>query len=98
MKLLFLSLLLWFGTPLGAQTANLSALRSRCLPDAPESTLSAIVRVESGGNPNAMQIDFPRALLRQWKLSPGTLRLQRQPRDRDEALEWLRYSISSTSS
>jgi type IV secretion system protein VirB1 len=57
----------------------------------PLTTLNAIVRVESGGNPNAMQIDFPRALLKQWHLPEGTLRLKRQPTNQREALEWLDY-------
>jgi type IV secretion system protein VirB1 len=76
---------------LHAQTADLDALQSRCLPAAPKSTLGAIVQVESGGNPNAMQIDFPKALLKQWKLHGGTLRLKRQPTNQQEALEWLAY-------
>ena len=91
MKILLISCALYMVTPLSAQTTTASALRSRCLPEAPQSTLEAIVHVESGDNPNAMQIDFPRALSKKWKLSPGTLRLQRQPRNRDEALAWLRY-------
>jgi type IV secretion system protein VirB1 len=57
----------------------------------PLTTLNAIIRVESGGNPNAMQIDFPRAILKQWHLPDGTLRLKRQPATQREALEWLDY-------
>jgi len=38
-----------------------------------------------------MQIDFPRALLKQWHLPEGTLRLKRQPATQREALEWLKY-------
>jgi type IV secretion system protein VirB1 len=38
-----------------------------------------------------MQIDFPRALLKQWHLPEGTLRLKRQPATQREALEWLDY-------
>ena len=67
------------------------ALRSRCLPGAPLTTLRAIVQAESNGNPNAMQIDFPKALLRQWHLPNGTLRLKRQPSTQREALDWLAY-------
>jgi type IV secretion system protein VirB1 len=76
---------------LHSQTVDLDALQSRCLPEAPKSTLRAIVQVESGGNPNAMQIDFPKALLKQWKLPGGTLRLKRQPTNQQETLEWLAY-------
>jgi len=51
---------------------------------------------ESGGNPNAMQIDFPRALLKQWHLPEGTLRLKRQPTTEREALEWLSNTSSAS--
>jgi type IV secretion system protein VirB1 len=74
-----------------AQDADIVALRSRCIPEASLTTLRAIVRVESNGNPNAMQIDFPTALLRQWHLPAGTLRLERQPSKRRQALDWLAY-------
>jgi type IV secretion system protein VirB1 len=57
----------------------------------PLTTLSAIIHVESAGNPNAMQIDFPRALLKRWHLPEGTLRLMRQPATQREALVWLNY-------
>jgi type IV secretion system protein VirB1 len=74
---------------LHGQAESLASLRERCIPESSENTLRAIVEVESGGNPSAMQIDFPRALLHRWKLSPGSLRLKRQPTDQKEALEWL---------
>lgn len=74
-----------------AQTEDLAALRAHCLPEAPESTLRAIVQVESGGNPYAMQIDFAHAQLKRWKLASGTLRLQRRPRNYTEAIQWLAY-------
>jgi type IV secretion system protein VirB1 len=74
-----------------ARDADIVALRSHCVPEASLTTLRAIVRAESNGNPNAMQIDFPRALLRQWHLPPGTLRLKRQPSTRRQALDWLAY-------
>ena len=76
---------------LNAQIENLAALRARCLPQAPESTLRAIVQVESGGNPYAMQIDFPHTLLKRWNLPSGTLRLQRTPRNYTGAIQWLAY-------
>ena len=74
-----------------AQRLDFAALQSRCLPTVPLNTLNAIILVESGGNPNAMQIDFPRALLKRWHLQEGTLRLERQPATEREALEWLEY-------
>ena len=74
-----------------AQTVDIAALASKCLPEAPSSTFSAIVLVESGGNQNAMQIDFPQMLLRRWHLRTGTIALKRQPASAQEALAWLRY-------
>jgi type IV secretion system protein VirB1 len=53
--------------------------------------LRAVVQVESGGDPNAMQIDFPKGLLKRWRLAEGTLRLKRQPTNQREALDWLAY-------
>ena len=50
---------------------DLAALRDRCIPDAPISTLAAIIQTESGGNPDALQIDFPNALLRRWHMRLG---------------------------
>src|ERR1700722_19562415 len=74
-----------------AQTLNLIQLRDRCAPSAPLTTLAAIIRAESSGNPNAIQIDFQKALLRRWRLPAGTLRLQRQPNDSQEAGQWIAY-------
>jgi type IV secretion system protein VirB1 len=91
MKILTAVCLLFFAPNVSAQRVDVAALQSRCLPAVPFTTLSAIIRVESGGNSNAMQIDFPRALLKQWHLPEGTLRLKRQPTTEREALEWLGY-------
>ena len=91
MKILTAICLLWFAANLAAQRPDIAVLQSSCLPAVPLTTLSAIIRVESGGNPNAMQIDFPRTLLKQWHLPEGTLRLKRQPATQREALLWLNY-------
>lgn len=74
-----------------SETVNLGQLRDRCAPTASLVTLSAIVGAESSGNPNALQVDFPRSLLRRWHLPPGTLRLMRQPNSAKEAIEWIYY-------
>src|SRR5580692_6910859 len=74
-----------------AQNTDVARLQSTCLPAAPLSTLRGVIEAESSGNPNAMQIDFPKALLKRWKLPEGTLRLKRQPMDQREALDWLVY-------
>lgn len=73
------------------QDTDITRLQSTCLPTAPLSTLRAVIQVESGGNPNAMQIDFPKGLLKRWRLPEGTLRLKRQPTNEREALDWLAY-------
>ena len=91
MRILTAVCLLCFAANLPAQRLDIAALQSSCLPAVPLTTLNAIIRVESGGNPNAMQIDFPGALLKQWHLPKGTLRLKRQPATQREALEWLDY-------
>ena len=91
MRILTAICLFCFAANLPAQRLDIAALQSRCLPTVPLTTLSAIIRVESGGNPNAMQIDFPRTLLKQWHLPEGTLRLKRQPATQREALKWLDY-------
>lgn len=82
---------LGFAFPCFAGTITLIHLRDRCAPTAPLSTLAAIISTESSGNPNAVQIDFPKALLRRWGLPPGTLRLQRQPNSVEEAGEWIAF-------
>ena len=74
-----------------AESPLASSLESTCLPTVPLTTLRAVIQVESSGNPNAMQIDYPKALLKRWNLPEGTLRLTRQPTDQREALDWLAY-------
>jgi type IV secretion system protein VirB1 len=91
MKRLFLICIVLLAAKGRAQKADIAALGSRCVPTAPASTLDAIIGAESSGNPNAMQIDFPKSLLRRWHLPNGTLRLRRQPSSQREALDWLAY-------
>ena len=91
MKVPILVLTVLAALPACGQQPGLTGLRGRCIPDAPLSTLQAIVFAESGGNVNAIQIDFPKALLRHWGLPAGTLRLRRQPKDAQEALDWIGY-------
>jgi type IV secretion system protein VirB1 len=88
--LLALSLLL-LPAAVRAESPVVSRLESTCLPTVPLTTLRAVIQVESSGNPNAMQIDFPKALLKRWNLPEGTLRLKRQPTNQREALDWLAY-------
>jgi len=83
--------LLLLSSAVRAQSPGESGLESTCLPTAPLTTLRAVIQVESSGNPNAMQVDFPKVLLHRWKLPEGTLRLKRQPTNQREALDWLAY-------
>jgi type IV secretion system protein VirB1 len=91
MKTFFVMTLLLLPPTAPGQNADITTLQSTCLPTAPLSTLRAVVQVESGGNPNAMQIDFPKGLLKRWGLAEGILRLKRQPTNQREALDWLAY-------
>src|SRR5271169_37136 len=83
--------LLLLPSALRAESPVASRLESTCLPTAPLTTLRAVIQVEASGNPNAMQIDFPKTLLKRWNLAEGTLRLKRQPASQREALDWLAY-------
>lgn len=74
--------------------SQLRQLRDRCAPDAPMSTLGAIIAAESGGNPNAIALDFPKALLKCWRLNGENLRFARQPRDPEEAIGWANYLLA----
>jgi type IV secretion system protein VirB1 len=91
MKTFLVVTLLLISPQARGQYTDVVKLQSNCLPTVPLSTLRAVVQVESSGNPNAMQIDFPKALLKRWGLAEGTLRLKRQPINQREALDWLAY-------
>ena len=91
MKSILAFFLLLLAASGAAQQPDVAVLGRRCLPMVPLSTLNAIVRVESGGNANAMDIDFPKSLLKRWRLPDGTLHIKRQPATPEEALAWLRY-------
>ena len=91
MRALLTAILLLIATSSPAQKVDIAALGRQCVPAAPPSTLNAIVQAESSGNPNAMQIDFPKMLLKQWHLPAGTVALRRQPANAEEALAWFRY-------
>jgi type IV secretion system protein VirB1 len=91
MKVLLVMTLALLSPAVRGQNVDLIKLESTCLPNVPLSTLRAVVQVESRGNPNAMQIDFPNALLKRWGLAEGTLHLKRQPINQREALTWLGY-------
>jgi type IV secretion system protein VirB1 len=91
MKVLLVMTLVLLSPAARGQNTDITMLQSTCLPNAPMSTLRAVVQVESSSNPNAMQIDFPKALLKRWGLAEGTLRFKRQPINQREALNWLAY-------
>jgi len=91
MKTMLTAVLLLLVTYGPAQTVDIAALGRKCVPGARLSTLNAIMHVESGGNQSAMQIDFPKTLLKRWHLPAGTIALKRQPANPQEALAWLRY-------
>jgi type IV secretion system protein VirB1 len=78
------------------QTQQLSesefvSLAGRCAPGAPADTLLAIARTESALNANAISINRPSAAARRAGYSDGELVLTKQPKDRKEAMSWLRW-------
>src|ERR1700742_2674449 len=91
MKIFRVVILLLLPTAALGQNDDVTRMQSICVPTAPLATLRAVIQVESSGNPNAMQIDFPKTLLKRWNLAKGTLRLKRQPANQREALGWLTY-------
>jgi hypothetical protein len=91
MKNACIAMMIFLSASAYAETASLNQLRDRCVPSAPLATLAAIVGAESGGNPDALQLDFSHSVLRRWRLAPGTLRLVRQPNSAKEALELRRF-------
>ena len=54
---------------------------AQCAPQVSAVTMAAIVRVESGGNPLALNINGPR-------------QLTRQPKSRDEAVTWASWLVA----
>lgn len=62
--------------------ADWAALAAKCAPQVAVSTLHAIAKVESGLNPLAINVN-------------GQWRIQRQPRDIDEAKAWLRWLVAN---
>jgi type IV secretion system protein VirB1 len=59
---------------------GLEQLVVQCAPQVSPNTMMAIIRVESGGNPHAINVN-------------GRSRLARQPRSRQEALAWSEWLI-----
>ena len=93
-------LILLLGTATNAQAqrphsrfseAEFVALAARCAPGAPPDTLLAIARTESDLNANAVSINHPIDAARRAGYSDGQLVLTRQPKDRREAVSWLRW-------
>ena len=60
---------------------GLEQVLAECAPQVAPDTMSAIVRVESGGNPLALNVN-------------GAQRLARQPKNRQEALGWASWLIA----
>jgi type IV secretion system protein VirB1 len=85
------SLAFCHGVLFATDTVNISELRAHCASDAPLITLETIIRAESGGNPNAIQLDYPATILRRWRFPKGRLQFDRQPRDAAEAIAWMNY-------
>ena len=70
------------------------SLAVRCAPGLPSDTLLAIARTESGLNSNAISINRPRSSARRAGYRDGEIMLSRQPKDRMQAMRWLRWLSS----
>jgi type IV secretion system protein VirB1 len=71
--------------------AEFVSLAGRCAPGAPPDTLLAIARTESSLYANAISINRPRASARRAGYGDGEIALSKQPGNRIEAKQWLRW-------
>lgn len=67
------------------------SVAARCAPGVPGDTLLAIARTESSLNPNAININRPKATARVAGHADSELILAKQPKDLKEAKSWLRW-------
>ena len=82
------------------QSANLRytapqmiTLIQSCAPQAAPSTMLAVARTESALHPYAISINRPRLVSRAAGLSNLEIQLARQPRSKQEALQWLHWLL-----
>ena len=74
------------------KTVDIAALGRQCVPKPHSRRFDAIVASRIRRQSDAMQIDFPKTLLKRWHLpEPEPSRSNASPRIAQEALAWLRY-------
>jgi type IV secretion system protein VirB1 len=83
-------------TGLNAHSSHLStqaflSLAERCAPGVPSDTLLAIARTESGLSVDALSLNRPQSAARQAGYREAKLVLGSQPKNRDEAIRWMRW-------
>lgn len=77
--------------PVRLTDAEFLPLSERCAPGVPTDTMLAIARTESALYANAISINRPSAAARRAGYRDGQLALTRQPKDRTEAIHWIRW-------
>ena len=80
--------------PLQGHSESLQALVARCAPNAPYTTIGAIIAHESGGRTTAFALDKPHTLARLYGHAQGVIALQRQPVNSAELASWARYLLA----
>lgn len=64
---------------------------ARCAPRVPLTNLHAIAQTESALYPYAVSVNYPQRVAAQLGYPGSSVSLARQPRDRDQALRWMRW-------
>ena len=84
-----------------SQDANLRYSQSRiialiegCAPGAAPSTMLAVATTESALHPYAISVNRPTQIARAIGLANSQIQLARQPRSRQEAIQWMRWLLS----
>jgi hypothetical protein len=65
-----------------------------CAPQAAPSTMFAVARTESALHPYAISINRPKQVSRAAGLSNLEIQLARQPRSKQEAVQWMRWLLN----
>ena len=83
-----------------SQDANLRFSQSRiitliegCAPGAAPSTMLAVATTESALHPYAISVNRPTQIARAIGLANSQIQLARQPRSRQEAIQWMRWLL-----
>jgi type IV secretion system protein VirB1 len=75
-------------------TPQMIALIQSCAPQAAPSTMLAVARTESALHPYAISINRPTQVAKAIGLPNLEIQLARQPRSKQEAIQWMRWLLS----